>query len=77
MSARIAMFSHWYDPEGGAAAGPGTIARALRDRGHDVHVVTGFPNYPNGYYLEHFSEHVVGDHLRQLSTAASRSRVAQ
>lgn len=42
------MISHWYDPEGGAAAGPGTIARALRDRGHDVHVVTGFPNYPNG-----------------------------
>ncbi len=40
--------SHWYDPEGGAAAGPGTIARALRDRGHDVHVVTGFPNYPTG-----------------------------
>ena len=48
MSARIAMFSHWYDPEGGAAAAPGTIARALRDRGHDVHVVTGFPNYPTG-----------------------------
>lgn len=48
MSARIAMFSHWYDPEGGSAAGPGTIARALRDRGHDVHVVTGFPQYPAG-----------------------------
>jgi glycosyltransferase involved in cell wall biosynthesis len=42
------MISHWYDPEGGAAAGPGTIARALRDRGHDVHVVTGFPSYPTG-----------------------------
>jgi colanic acid biosynthesis glycosyl transferase WcaI len=42
------MFSHWYDPEGHGAAGPGTIARALRDRGHDVHVVTGFPNYPTG-----------------------------
>jgi len=48
VSLRIAMFSHWYDPEGGAAAGPGTIARALRDRGHDVHVVTGFPHYPAG-----------------------------
>lgn len=48
MSLRIAVFSHWYDPEGGAAAGPGTIARALRDRGHDVHVVTGFPHYPAG-----------------------------
>ncbi len=45
---RIAMISHWYDPEGGAAAGPGTIARALRDRGHDVQVLTGFPCYPAG-----------------------------
>jgi len=48
MSLRIVMISQWYDPEGGAAAGPGTIARALRDRGHEVHVVTGFPNYPSG-----------------------------
>lgn len=46
------MISHWYDPEGGAAAGPGTIARALRDRGHDVHVVTGFPSYPAGRIFE-------------------------
>ena len=45
---KIGMISHWYDPEGGAAAGPGTIARALRDRGHDVHVVTGYPIYPAG-----------------------------
>lgn len=42
------MVSHWYDPEGGAAAGPGTLARELRDRGHDVHVVTGYPIYPEG-----------------------------
>lgn len=45
---KIGFISHWYDPEGGAAAGPGTIARALADRGHDVHVVTGFPIYPKG-----------------------------
>jgi colanic acid biosynthesis glycosyl transferase WcaI len=45
---RIAMISQWYDPEQGAALMPGTIARALRDRGHQVHVVTGFPNYPAG-----------------------------
>lgn len=48
---RIAMFTHWYDPEGGASAGPGVIARALRDRGHDVHVVTGFPHYPTSRVL--------------------------
>ena len=42
------MISQWYDPEQGAAIMPGTIARALRERGNDVQVVTGFPNYPAG-----------------------------
>lgn len=45
---KVGFITHWYDPEGGAAAGPGTIARALASRGHDVHVVTGFPIYPKG-----------------------------
>jgi len=55
VSARIATFSHWYDPEGGAAPGPGTIARAVRDRGHDVHVVTDFPHYPTGTVFPGYS----------------------
>ena len=42
------MLSHWFDPEGGAAAGPGTIARALQTRGHEVDVLTGYPIYPAG-----------------------------
>ncbi|MDV3354474.1 glycosyltransferase family 4 protein [Dietzia sp. IN118] len=42
------MLSHWFDPEGGAAGGPGTIARALHRRGHEVDVVTGYPIYPAG-----------------------------
>ncbi len=45
---RIGMLSHWFDPEGGAAGAPGTLAREFRDRGHDVHVVTGYPIYPKG-----------------------------
>lgn len=45
---RIAMISQWYDPEQGSAMIPGTIARALRERGNEVQVVTGFPNYPAG-----------------------------
>lgn len=45
---RLGMVTQWYDPEGGAAAGPGTAARTLRDRGHEVHVLTGYPNYPTG-----------------------------
>ncbi|WP_314035938.1 glycosyltransferase family 4 protein [Dietzia sp. CH92] len=42
------MVSHWFDPEGGAAAGPGTIARAIQRRGHQVDVLTGYPIYPAG-----------------------------
>lgn len=51
---RIGFISHWYDPEGGAAAGPGTIARALARRGHDVHVVTGYPIYPEGRVFDEY-----------------------
>jgi len=42
------MITQWYDPERGSAIMSGTIARALGDRGHEVQVVTGFPNYPEG-----------------------------
>ncbi len=45
---RIAMISQWYDPERGSAIMSGTIARALRELGNEVQVVTGFPNYPDG-----------------------------
>lgn len=48
MSLRIGILSQWFDPEPGSAAVPGVLARALRDRGHEVQVVTGFPNYPTG-----------------------------
>lgn len=48
MKAKIGMISQWYDPERGAAAVPGTIARSLVRQGHDVDVLTGFPNYPSG-----------------------------
>ena len=45
---RVGLVSHWYDPEPGAAAAPGTVARLLRSRGHDVQVLTGYPHYPTG-----------------------------
>lgn len=45
---KIGLVSHWYDPEPGGAAMPGIHARALARLGHDVHVLTGFPNYPSG-----------------------------
>lgn len=54
LSTRVGMVSHWYDPEGGAAAQPGVIARSLAAKGHRVEVVTGFPNYPHGRLHEDY-----------------------
>lgn len=45
---RVGLLTQWYDPEPGPAALPGVLARGLVARGHDVQVVTGFPNYPTG-----------------------------
>ena len=43
---RIGLISHFYTPE--PLAIPAGIAAGLCDRGHDVRVLTGFPNYPSG-----------------------------
>lgn len=40
------MFSQWWPPE--PAAVVGSLGRELASRGHQVDVVTGFPNYPTG-----------------------------
>lgn len=45
---RIGILSQFYDPEPGPASLPGVLARGLAARGHDIRVVTGFPNYPSG-----------------------------
>jgi len=45
---KIGMVTQWYDPETGSAAIPGSVSRALVALGHEVTVVTGFPNYPTG-----------------------------
>ena len=49
---RIAILSQYYDPEPVPKAGE--IARALRDRGHEPFVITGFPNYPSGKLYDGF-----------------------
>jgi len=43
---RILILTQHYDPE--PIPKPGELARALKARGHDVTVLTGFPNYPEG-----------------------------
>jgi colanic acid biosynthesis glycosyl transferase WcaI len=45
---KIGMLTQWYPPEPGPAAIPGIIARELAAQGHEVRVLTGFPNYPTG-----------------------------
>ncbi|MFB9236880.1 glycosyltransferase family 4 protein [Plantactinospora siamensis] len=45
---RIGLLTQWFDPEPGPASLPGVLARGLADRGHEVRVLTGFPNYPTG-----------------------------
>jgi glycosyltransferase involved in cell wall biosynthesis len=43
---RILLLSQWFDPE---PTFKGLLfARALTQRGHEVQVITGFPNYPGG-----------------------------
>ncbi len=44
---RIVLLSQWFDPEPGATKGL-PLARWLQGRGHEVKVLTGFPNYPGG-----------------------------
>lgn len=43
---RILILSQWFQPEPCFKGLP--LAKALRDRGHEVEVLTGFPNYPGG-----------------------------
>jgi glycosyltransferase involved in cell wall biosynthesis len=42
------LLSQWFDPEPGPAAIPGIFAREFVRAGHDVSILTGFPNYPTG-----------------------------
>ena len=44
---KIQILSQFFDPEPGVGRGL-AFARWLRARGHDVRVVTGYPNYPGG-----------------------------
>ena len=46
---RILLLTQWFDPE---PTFKGLLfARELAARGHEVEVLTGFPNYPGGKHL--------------------------
>ncbi|PZE65117.1 glycosyltransferase family 4 protein [Curtobacterium sp. MCBD17_021] len=52
---RIAVVSQYYPPEMQGWI-PASVARGLADRGHDVSVVTAFPNYPFGRVFPGWSQ---------------------
>ena len=52
---RVVILTQYYPPE--PIPRPHELARGLADRGHEVIVITGFPNYPTGRLYP-------GNHLR-------------
>lgn len=50
---RIAIVSQYYAPE--SIRIPDSLATTLGSRGHDVRVITGFPNYPNGRLFDGYA----------------------
>ncbi|MGW0232039.1 glycosyltransferase family 4 protein [Actinopolymorpha singaporensis] len=79
---RIGVLSQWFDPEPGPASLPGVLARGLAARGHDVQVVTGFPNYPDGrvaagYRIRRrFDETLENVHVRRVALYPSHDSSA-
>lgn len=79
---RIGMISQWYDPEEGSPAVAGAIARSLLALGHEVHVLTGFPNYPTGtvypgYRIRWYQyENRAGVHVHRVPLIPSHDRSA-
>lgn len=45
---KLGILSQWFDPEPGPAAIPGVYAREFIKGGHEVSVLTAYPNYPDG-----------------------------
>ncbi|QCX26475.1 glycosyltransferase family 4 protein [Nocardioides jishulii] len=53
---KIGLLTQWYGPEPGPAALPESLAVELAARGHEVQVVTGFPNYPVGKVFDGYQQ---------------------
>jgi colanic acid biosynthesis glycosyl transferase WcaI len=61
---KILLLTQWYPPEPQKVVSD--VAESLRDRGHEVTVLTGFPNYPSGklypgYRLKSFQRETIRD----------------
>lgn len=79
---RVGLLTQWYDPEPGPAALPGVLARGLLSRGHDVQVLTGFPNYPTGVVADgyrisrRFDERLANVDVRRVALYTNHDRSA-
>ena len=51
---KIAIVTQYYAPE--AIRIPDTLARRLAARGHEVRVITGYPNYPDGELFPSYTQ---------------------
>lgn len=51
---KILLLTQYYPPEG--ASIPATLAHGLAQKGHDVRVLTGFPNYPTGKVFDGYRQ---------------------
>src|SRR4051812_9277588 len=77
---RILLLSQWFDPEPAIKGMP--FARALMRAGHEVRVLTGFPNYPGGkvypgYRIRPWQHEVVdGVHVTRVWLYPSHDRSA-
>jgi len=70
---KIGIVTQWYAPEPGGAAASSVAALALKERGHDVRVVTGFPSYPIGEIYDGYS---LRPHAREFVEGIDVHRVA-
>lgn len=76
---RVLYITQWFDPEPNVIKGP-EFVRALERAGHQVTVLTGFPNYPTGkiypgYRLRLYQRETVdGVAIRRVPLYPSHSR---
>ena len=68
---RILLLTQLFQPEPFFKGLP--FAKALRDRGHEVEVLTGFPNYPGGQVYPGYRVHL---HQKQMMEGITVHRVA-
>lgn len=69
---KIGLITQWFEPESGSAALPSSIARSLVRRGHEVTVLTGYPNYPTGVV---HPDYRLAPHMREVRDGLEIHRV--